>query len=80
MAESSVFILENEINISVPQEEIAFIAMYLLAALERLRTVEDSRITVIITNDGTRSNSSLLKSRLEYEFPNLKVSQIINTF
>ena len=80
VAESSVFILENEINISVPQEEIAFIAMYLLAALERLRTVEDSRITVIITNDGTRSNSSLLKSRLEYEFPNLKVSQIINTF
>ena len=80
VAESSVFILENEINITVPQEEIGFISMYLLAALERLRTVEDSRLSVIITNDGTRSKSSLLKSRLEYEFPNLKVSQIINTF
>ncbi len=80
VAESSVFILENEINISVPPEEIGFIAMYLLAGLERLRTVEDSRLSVIIANDGTRSKSSLLKSRLEYEFPNLKAAQIINTF
>ena len=80
VAESSVFILENEINITAPQEEIGFIAMYLLAALERLRTVEDSRLSVIITNDGVRSKSSLLKSRLEYEFPNLKIIQIINTF
>jgi transcriptional antiterminator/mannitol/fructose-specific phosphotransferase system IIA component (Ntr-type) len=80
VAESSIFILENEINITVPQEEVGFIAMYLLAGLERLRTVEDSRISVIIANDGTRSKSSLLRSRLEYEFPNLKVTQIINTF
>jgi len=80
VAESSVFILENEINASVPAEEIGFIAMYLLAGLERLRTVEDSRLSVIIANDGTRSKSSLLKARLEYEFPNLKVTQIINTF
>lgn len=80
VAESSVFILENEINNHVPQEEVGFIAMYLLAALERLRTVEDSRLSVIVANDGTRSRSSLLKSRLEYEFPNLKVIQIINTY
>ena len=80
VAESSVFVLENEIDIILPPEEIGFISMYLLAALERLRTVEDSRLSVIITNDGTRSKSSLLKSRLEYEFPNLKVSSIINTF
>ena len=80
VAESSVFILENEIEIAVPSEEIGFISMYLLAALERLRTVEDSRLSVIITNDGTRSKSSLLKSRLEYEFPTLRVATIINTF
>lgn len=80
VAENSVFILENEININVPPEEIGFIAMYLLAGLERLRTVEDSRLSVTIANDGVRSKSSLLKARLEYEFPNLKVTQIINTF
>ncbi len=80
IAESSAFVLENEINLPIPAEEIGFIAMYLLSALERLRTVEDSRISVIITNDGTRSKSSLLKSRLEHEFPNLRVAQIINTF
>lgn len=80
VAESSVFILENEIENTVPPEEIGLISMYLLAALERLRTVEDSRLSVIITNDGFRSKSSLLKSRLDYEFPNLKVESIINTF
>jgi len=72
--------LEDEVQNAIPPEEIGFIAMYLLAGLERLRTVEDSRPAVIIANDGVRSKSSLLKSRLEYEFPNLKVAQIINTF
>ncbi len=80
VAESSAFILENEINSSVPPEEIGFLAMYLLAAMERLRTVDDSRFSVTIANDGTRSKSSLLKARLEYEFPNLKVTHIVNTF
>jgi transcriptional antiterminator len=79
-AESSILALEEEIGKPVPPEEIGFIAMYLLAGLERLRTVEDSRLSVIIANDGVRSKSSLLKSRLEYEFPNLKVAEIINTF
>lgn len=79
-AETSIHVLEEEVMNNVPPEEIGFIAMYLLAGLERLRTVEDSRLSVIIANDGVRSKSSLLKSRLEYEFPNLKVAQIINTF
>ena len=80
VAESSTFILEHEISMSIPEEEVGFIAMYLLSALERLRTVEDSRRTAIIANDGIRAKSSLLKSRLEHEFPNLKVVEIINNF
>lgn len=80
VAENSVFILENEIGARVPKEEIGFIAMYLLSALERLRTEEDSRLAAVIANDGVRSKSSLLKSRLEFEFPNLKVVQVLNTF
>jgi len=80
VAESSMFILEHEISMLIPEEEVGFIAMYLLSALERLRTVEDSRRTAIIANDGIRAKSSLLKSRLEHEFPNLKVSRIINSF
>ena len=80
VAESSVFLLENEIHIPIPAEEIGYIVMYLLSALERLRTEEDSRLTAVIVNDGVRSKSSLLKSRLEVEFPNLKITQVINTF
>jgi len=80
VAESSIFILENEVSTRIPEEEVGFITMYLLSALERLRTVEDSHLSVIIANDGVRAKSSLLQSRLEYEFPNLRVVRIINTF
>jgi transcriptional antiterminator len=80
VAESSIFILENEVSTRIPEEEVGFIAMYLLSALERLRTVEDSHLNAIIANDGVRAKSSLLQSRLEYEFPNLRVVRTINTF
>ena len=80
VADSSIFILENEVSTRIPEEEVGFITMYLLSALERLRTVEDSHLSVIIANDGVRAKSSLLQSRLEYEFPNLRVVRTINTF
>lgn len=80
IAESSVFLLENQIRIPVPPEEIGYISMYLLSALERLQTEDDARLHVVIANDGIRSKSSLLKSRLQVEFPNLKVAQVVNTF
>lgn len=80
VVENSAFILEKEVKRKIPREEIGYIAMYLLSALERLRTEEDSRLTAIIANDGVRSKSSLLKSRLEFEFPNLKVAGVLNTF
>ena len=80
VAESSVFLLEKVVHMPIPAEEIGLITMYLLSALERLRTEDDSRLTAVIVNDGVRSKSSLLKSRLEVEFPNLKVTQVINTF
>jgi len=80
VAENSIFVLEKEIGIKIPPEEIGFIAMYLLAALERLRTEEDSHLNAIIANNGVRATSSLLQSRLEYEFPNLRVIKTINSF
>ena len=51
-----------------------------VSAMERLRTEDDSRLTAVIANDGIRSKSSLLKSRLRVEFPNLNITQVINTF
>jgi mannitol/fructose-specific phosphotransferase system IIA component (Ntr-type) len=42
--------------------------------------VGDSHLNAIIANDGVRAKSSLLQSRLEYEFPNLRVVRTINTF
>lgn len=80
VAENSIFILEKELDVRIPPEEIGFIAMYLLSALERLRTEEDSHLRAIIANNGVRATSSLLQSRLEYEFPGLRVVKTINSF
>ncbi len=80
VAENSIFILEKELDIRIPPEEIGFIAMYLLSALERLRTEEDSHLRVVIANNGVRATTSLLQSRLEYEFPGLRVVKTINSF
>jgi transcriptional antiterminator/mannitol/fructose-specific phosphotransferase system IIA component len=80
VAENSIFILEKELEVHIPPEEIGFIAMYLLSALERLRTEDDSHLRVIIANNGVRATSSLLQSRLEYEFPGLRVVKTINSF
>ncbi|MDO9546048.1 MAG: BglG family transcription antiterminator [Pelolinea sp.] len=79
VAESSIFLLENEVPTPIPEEEIGFIAMYLLSALERLQTIEDPNLNVIIANDGVRAKSSLLQARLGYEFPNLRVTNTINS-
>jgi len=80
VAENSIFILEKELGVRIPPEEIGFIAMYLMSALERLRTEEDSHLRVIIANNGVRATTSLLQSRLEYEFPGLRVVKTINSF
>ena len=80
VAENAIFILENELAVRIPPEEIGYIAMYLLSALERLRTEEDSHLCAIIANNGVRATSSLLQSRLEYEFPGLRVVKTINSF
>lgn len=80
VAENSIFLLENELEVRIPPEEIGFIAMYLMSALERLRTEEDSHLRVIIANNGVRATRSLLQSRLDYEFPGLRVVKTINSF
>ena len=79
-AEEGAKIIEKAVGRPVPAAEIAHLTMYLAAALERLRTEQGVRHRAIIASDGIRANPTLLKSRLEYEFPQLHITQIMNNF
>ena len=80
VVDNNVALLEKQIHESIPAEEIGYISMYFLSALERLYAKEDFGLKAIIANDGVRSKSSLLKSRLQVEFPNLRVTRVVNNF
>ena len=80
VVENHIDFLEKQIHESIPAEEIGYISMYFLSALERLYAKEDTSLKAIIANDGVRSKSSLLKSRLQVEFPHLRITQVVNNF
>ncbi len=80
VVKNNIALLENQIHESIPAEEIGYICMYFLSALERLYAKEDFALKAIIANDGVRSKSSLLKSRLQVEFPNLRITRVVNNF
>jgi mannitol/fructose-specific phosphotransferase system IIA component (Ntr-type) len=72
--------MEKELGVPVPPEEIGFLAMYLKAALNRLRIHDRNSHPVVILGDGIRAKTSLLKARLEYELPTLDVIAVFNSY
>ncbi len=72
--------IEQDLALTFPPEETAYIAMYLLSALNRLNIRDRSKTSVALVGDGIRAKVSLLRARLEREFPNLKVIGIVNGF
>jgi|GEM_PF-1498046 len=79
-AQQSLREIEEDLYLTFPPEEIAYIAMYLLSALNRLNIKDRSKTTVALVGDGIRAKVSLLRARLEREFPALKVIGIVNGF
>ncbi len=77
-AKDGLKLIEKDLAQPIPEEEVGFIAMYLAAALNRLRTKDRTRHSVIILGDGIRAKSIFLRARLGYEFPNLDVIEVLN--
>jgi transcriptional antiterminator len=76
VAEESVTFLAEKISKPVPSEEIAFIAMHLGAAMERLRPyLGQKRKVWIVCGEGT-ATAWLLVARLQAEFPEIEVSEV----
>lgn len=71
------FIEESE-QLSLPEDEIAYLATYIGAAIkeEKYNTYQMYRAVVVCTNDI--GASQLLISEIEREFPNIKITSIIS--
>jgi mannitol/fructose-specific phosphotransferase system IIA component (Ntr-type)/galactitol-specific phosphotransferase system IIB component len=76
VSEESAKILEENIGCSIPEEEIGFIAMHFAAAMERLRTVSDTRIKTLVVCGGGCATAWMLVSRIQAEFPELEVLRV----
>ncbi len=72
----SVYILEEEYGIVVPEGEIGYITMHIGASIEKLRRRRFKIAVVCPSGIGT---SRLLAMKLESEFPNLRVVDTLSS-
>lgn len=74
-AQTSSSVLAEKLSIEVSEEEIGYIAMYLGAAVERLRTFNRKKVRVATICAEGVATARLLVSRLLAEFSNVEVAQ-----
>lgn len=77
---SEISLIEDRIHHPIPPEEIGYIVMYMVSALNRLQTEKHFRIPVVIIGDGVRTRTIFLKDRLQLFFPLLEVIALVNGF
>ncbi|WP_162890786.1 BglG family transcription antiterminator [Suicoccus acidiformans] len=76
--EMAIFLVSeimNDFQYPVTENEIAFLAIHIGAGLEKDKK-QNSFDTIIIT-DVDSATISLLRSRLEYEFPNINITRMM---
>ena len=75
---SEISIIEDQIGNRIPPEEIGYIVMYIVSALNKLQTEKHFRIWTVILGDGIRTKTVFLKNRLQLFFPTIEVIAVIN--
>jgi mannitol/fructose-specific phosphotransferase system IIA component (Ntr-type)/galactitol-specific phosphotransferase system IIB component len=73
--ESSV-ILEDRLGKRLPEAEIGYIAMYLVAAMERLRLPITSRCRILVACGAGVATTWLLVSRIRAELPEVEIVEV----
>ena len=79
LAAASVKDIEGELDIVFPEEEIAYIAMHLGAALNDNQTLKKLQRRVIVACPTGMGTSRLLASRLRQQYDNLIVHDMVST-
>jgi transcriptional antiterminator/mannitol/fructose-specific phosphotransferase system IIA component (Ntr-type) len=76
IARKSVTLFEEKVHKPIPDDEIAYIAMHLGAAMERLRPYLGLKRRIwIVCGEGV-ATAWLLISRVQAEFPELEISEV----
>lgn len=78
LAEKCVLPVEKYIGSKIPNSEIAYIAMHLGAALEKGKSVKRDYKVVISCTTGM-GTSGLLAARIEKEYDNIKIIDVISS-
>ncbi len=77
IAEKSGSVIEQRMNVNLPEDEIGFMAMHLGAAMERLRAFTLKRKkNVLVVCGGGCATAWMLVSRIQAEFPEINIVDV----
>ncbi len=79
IARASTRVLSESIG-TVPEEEIGYIALHLVAAMERLRQATGRRLRILVVCNSAAVTAWLLLSRLRAEFPEVDIVGVTSAF
>jgi mannitol operon transcriptional antiterminator len=79
ISRESLLFLEKQLNKKIPESEIGFIAMHLGAAIEKSKSLSKRMYRVIVTCTSGIGSSKMLAARLDKEFKNIKIVDVIST-
>ena len=70
--------IDEVLHLTLPDEEIGYITMFLAAAMERVNTIIPKKIRAyLVCNEGV-ATSWLLASRLRTEFPQIEIAEVLS--
>jgi len=79
ISERAAQVLKNRMATEIPESEIGYLAMHFGAAVEKNRTEAKSKYRIIVACPSGIGSSRLLSARLEKEFKDLEIIDILAT-
>lgn len=73
-------VLAARIGKVIPDAEIGFLSMHFGAAIEKRRGSFEKRFRVVVACPSGIGSSRLLSARLEKEFPDMEIADVVSTF
>ena len=79
ISKESLLFLEKDLNKNIPESEIGFITMHLGSAIEKAKSLSKRIYRVIVTCTSGIGSSRMLATRLDKEFKNIKIVDVLST-
>lgn len=81
-SEKCAKILESQLNLSMPESEIGYIAMHLGSAIERIKNnnyLKDVKYRIVVTCTSGIGTSKMLAERIKHEFQNIDIIDVFSS-